>query len=285
MYVDGYPSEGGERAGDEARIGDIRVRGGLSIHIAAADGVSRITDLEERGGYRAKFPARGACVDAVSINTGGGLVGGDHVSFALTVGENAAMSFVTQSAERVYRALTDAVRTTVKLSVGSKASLDWLPQETILFDGAKLSRTIEADVASDASLLLCEAVVFGREAMGENITTGSFRDRWTIRRDGDPVYAEAIAIEGGIHEKLQSRAVAAAARAAATVVLLSPDAEDRRDAAREALGEPIGRTALSAWNGMLVARCLAPNAAILRKDLARLLTHLTRKPMPRVWNC
>lgn len=285
MYVDDCPSEGGERAGDEARIGDIRVRGGLSIHIAAADGVSRITDLEERGGYRAKFPAHDACVDAVSINTGGGLVGGDHVSFALTVGENAAMSFVTQSAERVYRALTDAVRTTVKLSVGSKASLDWLPQETILFDGAKLSRTIEADVASDASLLLCEAVVFGREAMGENITTGSFRDRWTIRRDGDPVYAEAIAIEGGIHEKLQSRAVAAGARAAATVVLLSPDAEDRRDAAREALGEPIGRAALSAWNGMLVARFLAPNAAILRKDLARLLTHLTRKPMPRVWNC
>lgn len=285
MYVDDCPSEGGERAGDEARIGDIRVRGGLSIHIAAADGVSRITDLEERGGYRAKFPAHDACVDAVSINAGGGLVGGDHVSFALTVGENAAMSFVTQSAERVYRALTDAVRTTVKLSVGSKASLDWLPQETILFDGAKLSRTIEADVASDASLLLCEAVVFGREAMGENITTGSFRDRWTIRRDGDPVYAEAIAIEGGIHEKLQSRAVAAGARAAATVVLLSPDAEDRRDAAREALGEPIGRAALSAWNGMLVARFLAPNAAILRKDLARLLTHLTRKPMPRVWNC
>ncbi len=285
MYVDDYPSEGGERAGDEARIGDIRVRGGLSIHVAATDGVSRLVDLHERGGYRAKFPAHGASVDAVSINTGGGLVGGDHVSFALTVGDNAAMSFVTQSAERVYRALSDAVRTTVKLSVGSKASLDWLPQETILFDGARLARTIDADVAADAALLLCEAVVFGREAMGETIINGSFRDRWTIRRGGVPVYAEAITVEDGIHAKLQSRAVAAGARAAATVVLLAPDAEDRRDAAREALSDPIGRAAISAWNGMLVARFLAPNAAILRKDLARLLTHLTRKPMPRVWNC
>lgn len=285
MFVDDCPSEGGDRAGDAARLGDIRVRGGLSIAVAAFGGVSRIADLEERGGYRAKFPANGDCVDAVAINTGGGLVGGDRVSFALRVGENAAMAFASQSAERVYRALTGAVCTTVTLSVERGGSLYWLPQETILFDGAKLARTIEADIAADATLLLSEAVVFGREAMGENVTSGTFRDRWTIRRDGIPTCVEAVAIDGDIHAQLQEKAIGAGARAAATVLYIAPDAEDRRDAVREALVEPAGRAAVSAWNGKLVARFLAPSAAMLRRDLVRALTALTKMPMPRVWNC
>lgn len=285
MFVDDCQSEGGGRGSDAARLGDIRVRGGLSIRVARSGGVSRVADLEEQGGYRAKFPIAGECVDAVAINTGGGLVGGDRVSFALKVGDRASMTFVTQSAERVYRALSDAVRTTVSLSVGRGASLHWLPQETILFNGAKLDRVIDADIADDATLLLSEAVVFGREAMGESVVAGQFRDRWNIRRAGISTYVEALAIEGEIQAQLQERAVGAGARAAANVLYVAPNAEDRRDATREALADPVGRAAISAWNGMLVARFLAPSAAALRKDLARVLAHLSRKPMPRVWNC
>lgn len=285
MFVDDCPSEGSERGSDAARLYGNRVRGGLSIAVEASDGVSRIADLEEQGGYRAKFPARDASVDAVSINTGGGLLGGDHVSFALSIGDGAAMSFATQSAERVYRALTDAARMTISLSLGRQASLTWLPQETILFNGAKLARTIDADVAADAALLMCEAVVFGREAMGENVTSGALHDRWVIRRDGVPAFVEAVAIEGDIHAQLQEGAVGAGARAAATVLYVAPDADSRRDAVRAVLADPAGRAAVSAWNDILVARFLAPSAAVLRKDLSRALTCLMRKPMPRVWNC
>lgn len=283
MFVEDFPSEGGER--DATKLGEIRVDGGLSIKVAQSGGISRITDLEERGGYRAKFPNGGAGVDAISINTGGGLVGGDNVTVAIDVGDGAAMTFATQSAERVYRALSAAVRTNVQLTLAPRASLHWLPQETILFNGAKLKRSIKADMAKDATLLLSEAVVFGREAMGEDVHNGAFHDRWIVMRDGTPAYVEAVAFEGDLHTQMQQRAVGAAARAAATVVFIAPDAEERRDAAREALVDARGRAAVSAWNGMLVGRFLAPSAAALRKDLTALLTCLSRAPLPRVWNC
>lgn len=286
MYVVDCPSEGGDRGiGDGARLGEIRVRGGLAITVAASAGMSRLVDLEERGGFRAKFPACDEWAEAVAINTGGGIVGGDRASFTLTVGEGAAMTFATQSAERVYHALTGAANMRVTFSVGRGASLHWLPQETILYDGARLDRTIDADLAADATLLMSEAVVFGREAMGEDVNSGSFRDRWRLSRDGRPIYVDAVAIDGDIHAQLQQGAVGAGGRAAATVVYVAPDAEARRDSTREAIAQPCGRAAISAWNGMLVARFLAPSAAALRKDLTCALTHLSRRPMPRVWNC
>lgn len=285
MFVEDYPSEGGARELDRALLRDIRVTGGLSIRVTADEGVSRLADLEERGGYRAKFPRLSNTLDAVSINTGGGLVGGDNVTFALDIGTRAAMSYATQSAERVYRALSEAARSRVHLTVGRQASLHWLPQETILFDGSKLKRTITADVASDATLLLCEAVVFGREAMGETVKSGSFHERWHINRDGQPAFIEAIALDGNLDAQLQRRAIGGGSRAAATVLYMAPDAEERRDSARDALAGARGRAAISAWNSMLVGRFLAPTAAALRQDLTALLSLLARAPMPRVWNC
>lgn len=285
MYVDDYPSEGGARDQERALLSDIRVSGGLSIRVAASDGVSRIADLEERGGYRAKFPRISDSLDAVSINTGGGLVGGDDVTFSLDIGRGAAMTFATQSAERVYRALSDAVRSTVQIQIAPQGTLHWLPQETILFDGAKLDRTITADVAADTTLLMCESVVFGREAMGETVKTGSFRDRWQINRNGQPVLLEAISLDGDLQSQLQRKATGNGARAIATVLYVASDADERRDGARDALAGARGRAAVSAWNGMLVGRFLAPSAAALRQDLTALLSFLSRAPMPRVWNC
>lgn len=285
MFVEDYPSEGGARDLDQALLSDIRVTGGLSIRITASDEVSRLADLEERGGYRAKFPRITNTLDAVSINTGGGLVGGDDVTFALEIGCGAAMTFATQSAERVYRALTGPVRSKVNLKVHDQGTLHWLPQETILFDGSKLERTITAEVAADATLLLCEAVVFGREAMGETVKSGSFRDRWRIHRNGQPALVEAVSLDGDLDAQLQRKATGAGARAVATVLYMAPDAEERRDGARDALAGIHGRAGISAWNGMLVGRFLAPSAAVLRKDLTALLTFLSRAPMPRVWNC
>jgi urease accessory protein len=263
----------------------IRVRGGVNVAFAARDGTTVLADLEERGGYRAKLPRGGIGTEAVLVNTGGGILGGDDVRFDVAVGPGADATLTTQSAERVYRTLADASRASVHLAVAGGARLAWLPQETILFDGSRMERRIEADVAADGTLLLAEAVVFGRAAMGESVRRGGFRDHWRVRRSGHLVFAEAAAIAGDVQALLQRPALGDGARAMASLLYLAPDAEDRRDEARAALLEASTRAAVSAWNGLLCARFLAHDAAALRRDLVRLVRCLARRAMPRVWNC
>ena len=267
-----------------ARLAGIRATSGVSLGFAAtADGVTRLAHLEESGGFRAKFPQPEHGVEAVTINTGGGMLGGDTYGFKIDVGPGATALIASQSAERIYRTLGPAATVDVSLRAAPGATLYWTPQETILFSGAKLSRRLDADIATDATLLIVEAFVFGRAAMGEDINIGALSDHWRIRRCGTLVFADAVRISGDIHSALQSRAIGAGARASATVLYLAPDAEERRDAARDALGEPAGRAALSAWNGMLVGRFLAPDSATLRADIICLTEHLMRRPMSRVW--
>lgn len=267
-----------------ARLAPVRATAGVGLRFAAgADGTTRLAHLEEHGGFRAKFPHPEHGVEAVTINTGGGMLGGDRYRYDVEVAAGAHALVASQSAERVYRALGRPTTVDVALHVASGSTLHWAPQETILFSGANLSRRIDADVAADATLLIVEAVVYGRAAMGEDVRTGSLVDQWRIRRDGALVFADAVRFDGDMHASLQAKAVGGSARTTATVLYIGPDAEERCDPARDALGAPVGRAALSAWNGMLVGRFLAPDSATLRTDIIRLTEHLMRRPMPRVW--
>jgi urease accessory protein len=264
----------------------LRASAGLSLALARRGAATAVADLEERGGYRVKFPKGDIGTEAVFVNTGGGMVGGDRYRFDVLIGPGASATVASQSAERVYRSLdATAAKTSVTLRLDAEASLAWLPQETILFNGARLKRRIDVDMTCDASLLLCEAVIFGRAAMGEIMATGSLFDRWSVRRDGGLIFAEAVALEGDIQATLAHAAGGHGARALATLLYVAPAAEERCAAAREALGLPCARAAMSAWNGMMTARFLAPDSASLKADIVRVVTSLLRRPMPRVWNC
>ncbi len=262
----------------------VRSRGGVSIAFKQTDAITtRLSDLHEYGGFRAKLPCTHGLTEAVLINTGGGLLGGDHAQFTVAVTDNAAAQITTQSAERVYRSLGPDCRIDIALSVARGARLHWLPQETILFNQARLARTITANIAADATLLIVEATVFGRAAMDETVTAGSLRDVWRISRAGTLAYADTVKIDGDIQAALNRPALGAGATAMATVVYLAPDAHDRLAGARAAIAEPAGRAAVSAWNGQLVGRLLAPSAEALKTDLARLAAHLSGFALPRVW--
>ncbi len=269
-------------------LASVRATAGVAVAFARADtGVTRLAHLEETGGFRAKFPRPEHGCEAVTINTGGGMLGGDRYRFAVSAGCGASATVSSQSAERIYRALDAATDVSVKLKVSSGATLHWVPQETIVFSGAKIRRRIEADVAADGTLLIVEAVVFGRAAHGETVRAGAFHDAWRIRRVGTLVFAEAVGLQDDMHATLATPAVADGAGYAASLLYLAPDASDRRDGARELLGRPDGRAqsraAVSAWNGMLVGRFLAHDGASLRSDIAALTSYLMRRPMPRVW--
>ncbi len=260
-----------------------RARGRAAVTWRWQDGRTRLADLHQSGCAKMLLPkTHGTIPEAVIVNTSGGITGGDRLDYAAAVEAGASGVVTTQAAERVYRAASGTGRIDTRLTVAPRASLAWLPQETILFDGGRLARRLDVDMAADASLLLLETVVLGRAAMGETVETAEITDQWRVRRDGRLVLAEALRLTPPFSATTTGPASLGAARAFATLALVAPDAEDRLDEARRLLAD-TSTAAASAWNGLLVCRFLSPDARALRSILIRFLTEFRRHPLPRVW--
>ncbi|MCJ2069035.1 urease accessory protein UreD [Methylobacterium sp. J-030] len=272
----------GGAPGRQRSNGRVRLRAGP----ACAGGETRILDLSESGPLRLRFPRGEGPLEAVLVNTAGGVACGDAFSIALDLAPSSDLTLTTTAAEKVYRSDGPVSHIKNRLSLGAGARLAWLPQETILFDEARINRRFEADLAADASLLAVEIVVFGRAARGERITAGSFKDAWRVRRAGRLVYADDLLIEGPISDLLARPAIGGAACACATLLDVSDRAEARLDEARGLLAaaeQPGIEAAASAWNGHLVVRALSAGVGPLRTLVARFLTGYRNLPMPRVW--
>ena len=246
-------------------------------------GITQRKRLHEAGGLRMHFPGtRARELLAMLINTAGGIAGGDRFDLDIAAGDQARLAVSTTAAEKVYRSLGPKARIGIKLSAGAAASLAWLPQETILFDGARLERTIDIDLADDARLVLAEAVVFGRTGMGEAVKHGFFFDRWRVRRGGALVFAESVRLDGAIAAKLGEAAVANGGAAIATILIIPGGAETLEPL--RALGSQFrGEVGISAWNDIAVARLCAADGAALRHDLIALLAALRAGRLPHCW--
>jgi len=258
-----------------------RAAGRIALEAGAGDGITRRRRVYEDGPLRVRFPnTYDSALDAVIVNTAGGIAGGDRHDIAIATHTGARVAVTTAAAEKVYRTHGPDAEINVRLSAEAGATLAWLPQETILFDQARLRRRIEVDLADDASLILAEAVVFGRAAMGEAVKQGAFSDRWRVRRDGALIFAETVRLDGEVARRLAEPAVAAGGIALATVLAVPGDetvAERVRGAA-----DFCGEVGISAWNGLAVARLCAKDGAALRHDLAAVLAALG-SPLPRLW--
>jgi urease accessory protein len=261
-----------------------RATGRIALSVATGSGGSRPARVHESGSLRVRFPHRdGKVLDAVIVNTGGGMTGGDRFDLDIDVAGGAQMNVTTAAAEKIYRSLGPDTELDVNLCVGPGAMLAWLPQETILFDRSRLRRKIDAELAADASLLMAEASIFGRSAMGECVVSGCFFDRWRIRVGGALVFADAIRLDGGIARCLAERPVAANGVAVASVVKI-PGNEESVVAVRAHQQDFAGEVGVSAWNGLAAVRCVAPDGAALRRDLAKVLVALGSGPLPRLWS-
>ncbi len=253
----------------------------------AEGGPTRLVDLAESGPLRLRLPRQGAerMLEGVLVNTGGGIACGDRFEVAVTVEAGGACLLTTTAAEKIYRSDGPSAKIVNHVMLGPGARLDWLPQETILFDRARLVRRFEADLAPSASLLVAEIVVLGRAARGESLEGALFEDGWRIRRDGRLAYADSLRLDGAVTALMARTAIGGGARAFATILDLSPGAEARLDEARAGLEAlPAGVEAgASAWNGHLAVRMLAPTIAPLREGAARFLAAWRGRPMPRVW--
>jgi urease accessory protein len=273
---------------DTPELGEIfagnRANGRIAFSVAAGDGSCRRERVHEAGALRVRFPnvTNQDTLEAVIVNTAGGMTGGDRFDIGVTVRASARLTVTTAAAEKVYRSLGPATEVGVKLDVATGGTLAWLPQETILFDQVRLQRSIEVDLAPGASLLLAEGVIFGRSAMGETVLDGHFSDRWRVRVGGSLVFAESLLLDGAVAHRLARRAVAGKAVAIASVLKIPGD--DKAVAAVRALEKNFaGEVGVSAWNGMAVARLVASDGAALHHDLIGVLTALGGMPLPRLW--
>jgi urease accessory protein len=260
-----------------------RARGSVSFDVHQADGVTRRRRLHESGSLRVRFPSPEADgLSAVFVNTAGGVAGGDRFDIEIAAGEGARLAVTTAAAEKVYRAEGPAAQLHIALKAASGAHLAWLPQETILFDRARVERKIDIDLADGASLLLCEIVVFGRAAMGERMQAGEFVDRWRLSRGGRLVFAETMRLDGDIGEKLRRPAVAKGGAAVGTALIVPGD-EALVERIREVANSFGGEVGISAWNGFAMARFCAQDAQRLRADMMAVLGRASDGALPRLW--
>ena len=260
-----------------------RAQGAVRFGVHLQDGVTRRGDLHESGSLRVRFPSpEQEGLSGVFVNTAGGIAGGDRFDIGITAGEGARLTLTTAAAEKVYRAPGPAAQLNIALKAEKGAHLSWLPQETILFDRARIIRRIDIGLAEDASLLLCEIVVFGRAAMGETMQHGEFVDRWRLRRGGRLVFAETIRLDGDIGAKLARLAIAGGGCAIGTALIVPGNEAivERIRAASDTFGGEVG---ISSWNGFAMARFCAQDAARLRADMMTVLGRASPTPLPRLW--
>lgn len=269
-----------------------RSHGTGTLTVKQSAGRTRIGRLHQSGNARIRVPkTHGEALEAVLINTSGGVTGGDTLSWTLEAGPGTRAVVTTQACERIYRSAGGAGMQEAAIGVGDDASLFWLPQETILFDGGRFRRTLDVTLAANARFVGLETLVFGREAMGETVTTGLFHDRWRIRRGGNLVHADDLHFDLSTSLDPADPAILGGNRAATTLVAVLPDDGEELDLvvkkARALLrGATAGASRIGdGRDGKIVIRLAAPSAYELRKRLLPLLPlFLGDNALPKVWS-
>lgn len=272
---------------DETRPRSQRADGAVRIAFRRREERSVLAELYQRGCLKARFPRpeSAAWPEALLLNVSGGVAGGDHLETEIALGENTRAILASPAAERFYRALArdDPARVSTTITLAPGAHVEWLPQESILFNACALTRQTDVTLAAGAVFLGVEMLVFGRAAMGERLHAGDLRDRFRLFRNGRLQLQEMTRLNGDIVARLAGRATGAGAGATALLVYAAAAAGARREALRDALAGVEAGVSL-VLPDLLIARILAPDTRGLRRAvIAGLHVLRDRRRMPRVW--
>ncbi|MDK3019842.1 urease accessory protein UreD [Pseudodonghicola flavimaris] len=258
-----------------------RAEGQLTLS-AKRQGANSVLDrYRPSGAMKAMFPRRPGPLQAIAINSAGGITGGDRLAIAAEAGPGAHLILTTQAAERAYRAASGWGRFDTELRARAGSTLFWLPQELILYQGAALSRSLTIALEADARLLMVEPVIFGRTAMGERLTEAAFRDRIAIDRDGKPLYRDGLRLEGDLSARLARAGIGGGGGAMASVLYVAPDADAHLAALRAEMPPTGGATLLR--QGVLAVRLIAEDGFHLRRHLLPVLDRLSQDTLPTSW--
>jgi urease accessory protein len=285
----------GVREAPAEREGEGGVRGVAEIGFARRGDATRLAHLYQRHPLRVLFPepAETGCALAVLVTTSGGLVAGDRLRVSVEIAAGAAAHVTASAAEKIYRSLGPTTEIDQQLTVAPGGWLEFLPPETILFEGARLRRETRIALAPGAGFLGGDIAVFGRLARGERLTRGLFRDVREVWRGEELIWGDALHLDGDIVRTLDHPACLAGANAAGTLIFVPPAGDPRRFLAdvRAVQGAVAGLAAgATIVDGVLLARWLAAEPSRLRHAYADLACHLRAAAMglprrlPRLWH-
>jgi urease accessory protein len=292
----GYPSAFGS---PEVRVGNPsdkdlqRANGAGRIVLRGTEKGTRIMDVFQRSPIRIMFPKTGggAVEEAVLVNTSGGIAGGDRLEIAVTTLASASIAVTSQAAEKVYRALHEPAHIATKLKVSEAAKLAWLPQETIVFNWARLRRETEIELSSGAELLALECIVLGRAAHGEEVIGGHISDTWRVKKDGRLIWADTFRLTEEVFPHLDRKALLSDRKAVATMVYFGPDLDKRLEFLRELAPSLECQCAATSVSGLIVVRFAAKVSSDVRLALRSFLQQFSRElgpgpfRVPKMWSC
>jgi urease accessory protein len=261
-----------------------RTKGTARLVTKSVDAKTRLDVFFQESAAKIRIPESfDGKMEAVLINTSGGLTGGDRIAWQIEAGKNTNVTVTTQACERVYKSAGGHAEVATTLKACANSNLHWLPQETILFDHGALRRTLDVDLDDTSEFIGLEAVLLGRKAMGEIVETGLFRDRWRVRRGGRLIHAEDVCLADDLATQVARSPVLGGNLAFATLLYIGPRAEALLPALRSFFGD--ASAGVSLWNGKLLIRLVAPEGHDLRKMLIPAISLLRNgDPAPKVWS-
>jgi urease accessory protein len=281
------------QAGNPSDMDLQRAEGSCRIVLSSSERGNRIMDVFQRSPIRVLFPTVGETPiqEAVLVNTAGGIAGGDRLESAVTLLANASIAVTSQAAEKVYRALDEPACIETKLKVSEAAKLAWLPQETIVFNGARLRRGTEIELSSGAELLALEWLVLGRAAYGEEVIGGHIADTWRVKKDGRLIWADSFRVTDEMFPHLHRKALLSDRKAFATLIYFGPDLETRLELLRNIASSIACQCAPTSVSGLIIVRFAASDSFDLRVALRSFLQQFSEElgpgpfRVPKMWSC
>ena len=270
-----------------------RAEGSCRIVLSGSESGTRVIDVFQRSPIRVMFPRIGGAAvnEAVLINTAGGIAGGDRLECGVTALADASIAVTSQAAEKVYRALNEPARITTKLKAREAAKLAWLPQETIVFNRARLRRETEIELFSGAELVALEWLVLGRAAHGEEMVGGHITDSWRVKKDGRLIWADSFRATDEMFPHLHRKALLSNCKAVGTLIYFGPDLDTRLEFVRDIVRSLECHCAATSVGGLIIVRFAAKVSSDLRLALRSFLQQFSRQlgpgpfRVPKMWSC
>jgi urease accessory protein len=267
-------------------VSGLRSGGVLRLELKRRENKTVLGRLYQSGCLKIRLlkPEPHHCAEAVLLNTSGGIVGGDRLSLDILWAPATYAAVTTPACERLYRAAACTATVRTNLDVKEGAGAEWLPQETIVFDGAMVQRDLQVRLAIGATFTGVESIVLGRAEMGETVQKLYLRDGWRIWRGDRLIYADVLNLRGDVGELLARAPTLQGWTAFANLLHIGPRAESELHNIRASLAGTACISGASAWNGMLSVRFVAPDSATLRQGVSRALNIIRGNlALPRVW--
>jgi len=236
------------------------------------------------------YPEGEAVCHAIVLHPPAGIAGGDELRIGVEVEAGAQALLTTPGAGKWYRSDGRLARQDIEIKVSPGGTAEWLPQETIVFDGAQAAMRTDVQLGAGARYLGWEILCLGRSASGERFGRGSLQLSTRIAREGRLLWAEQGALEGG-SPWLQSAAGFAGRTVSATLLAAGAPVDAALIAACRAIEtEADVRCGVTALPDLVVARWLGDSGEAARDWLEGIWQRLRpafigrEAQRPRIWN-